>query len=101
MALTSPTFKPIINTGALNFSVIEENTVLGKCQILLPDGTRSFTLRSRSTCTLNISHSLSGPYITVNPKCCLTIDNVEFTGKILYIESSISVTTIETLITHG
>ena len=101
MALTSPTFKPIVSVGALNFSVIEEPTVLGKCQINLPDGTKSFTLRSRSLCTLKVSDSLSGPYITIKPNCCLALDNLEFTGKILYIESSISVTTIETLITHG
>lgn len=101
MAISSPTYKPIVNVGALNFKVQEDVTVLGLTQVALPDNTKSFTLRSRIPSELKVSDSLGGPYITIKEKAVLSLNNLEFTGKILYIESSVSVTTIETLITHG
>ena len=101
MPISSPSFRPIVSVGATQFKIQEDITVLGKCQVILPDLTKSFTLRSRTPCILKVSDSDGGQYITVKTNCCLAIDNLEFTGKILYIESSISVTMIETLITHG
>jgi hypothetical protein len=101
MAVSSPSYKPIVSIGATQFTVQEDATVLGECQVALPDLTKSFTLRSRTPCELRISDSIGGQYITVKPNACLALDNLEFTGKILYIESSIPVTIIETLITHG
>lgn len=101
MPVSSPSFKPIIATGATSLRTQEDVTVLGQAQVILPDNTKSLILRSRTPCELKISESIGGPYITIKSRCVLYLDNLEFTGKILYIESSISVTTIETLITHG
>ena len=101
MAVSSPTFKPIVSVGALNITILEETTVLGLASITLPAITKSITLRSRTPCSLRVSDSLGGQYFTIKPYCVLDIENVDLTGKILYIESSISITTIEALITHG
>lgn len=101
MAVSSPTFRPIVSVGAPSLTIEEYITVLGSVSIALPDETRGFILRSRSTCTLNMSDSLGGPSITIKPHCTLQVENLGITGKILYIESSIPITTIEVLITHG
>jgi hypothetical protein len=101
MPISSPSYQPKVSIGASTITTQEDVTVLGLTQVSLPDKTKSFTLKSRTPCELKISDSLGGPYITLNAKCALSIDNLEITGKILYIESSIPITTIETLITHG
>jgi hypothetical protein len=101
MPVSSPTFKPIISVGALQITIQEATTVLNQTTIALPALTKSFILRSRTPCSIKISDSLGGQYITVKPYCTFELENLEITGKILYIESSIPVTTIEVLITHG
>jgi hypothetical protein len=58
-------------------------------------------LRSRLKTELKVSMSLGGAFLTIKPYCTLRLDGLEITGKMLYIESSVPVTTIEALITHG
>jgi hypothetical protein len=101
MPVSSPVFKPIVNIGAQNITISEVTTVLGKATISLPDLTKSITLRARTACILKLSDTLGGQYITILPKCVLVLEGLEITGKILYIESNVSVVVIETLITHG
>jgi hypothetical protein len=101
MAISSPVFKPIVSTGALNLTILELITVANQATLTLPVNTKGLILRSRVACTLKISETLSGQYITVKPYCIFTLENLETSGKILYIESSIPIITIEVLITHG
>jgi hypothetical protein len=101
MAVSSPIFKPIISVDAIDFGVQEDITVLGKVEIVLPLRTRSLTLRSRSECELKVSSSLNGPYITIKKKCSLSLAGLDLSDKIMYIESSIAVTVIETITTQG
>lgn len=101
MAVSSPTFKPIVSIGALDISIIETVTVLGEATITLPTLAKSLVIRSRLPSELRVSTSLGGQYITIRPYCTLNLDGLEISGKILYISSTVPVTTIEALITHG
>ena len=103
MAVSSPTFKPVVSIGAVNITIVNTLTdnLTGKAQIALPDLTKSLTIRSRIKCELKISTIENGDYITLKPHCTLRLDGLEINGKILYIESTGSITTIEALITHG
>ena len=101
MAVSSPTFKPVVSTGALDITIVNSITIAGETTITLPDLTQGLVIRSRVTCELKLSTSLGGAYMTIKPYCTLRLDGLQITGKILYIESSVSITTIETLITHG
>ena len=101
MAVSSPTFKPIVATGAIDITIVESATVLGQTSITLPDATKSLVIRSRIPTELKLSTTLGGQYITIKPHCVLRLDGLEISGKILYIESMTPITTIEALITHG
>jgi hypothetical protein len=101
MPISSPIYKPIVSTGSSQISIIEETTIANQATITLPSVTKGIMLRSRTVCELKVSDSLGGPFITIKPRCTLELEILEITGKILYIESSIAITTIEALITHG
>jgi len=101
MPISSPTFKPVVATGASAVDIENVVTVLGVAVIALPDDTKSVTLRARDKAELKISTTLGGDYMTMLPRTVLTIDNLEINGLELHIISSVSVTTIEALITHG
>lgn len=101
MPISSPTFKPKVSIGSVDITIIESTTIAGQTTITLPVLTNSIVIRSRIVTELKLSTSLGGAYMTIKPYCTLRLDGLEINGKILYIESSVSITTIEALITHG
>lgn len=101
MAVSSPTYKPIVGTGAKSILVKENTTVAGEVTINLPATTRSLVLRSRTTCILKVYTTNAGDFITVNPYCVLKLEGLELSGQDIYISSSVSVVVIETILTLG
>lgn len=80
MAVSSPTFKPIVATGAIDITIVESTTVLGQTSLTLPDATKSLVIRSRIPTELKLSTTLGGQYITIKPHCVLRLDGLEITG---------------------
>lgn len=101
MAVSSPVYKPIVGTGAKTLVIEETTTAAGLATITLPALTRSVVIRARTPCTLKLSTTNGGDYITVNPYCVLKLEGLELEGQNVYVISSVAITVIEALITQG
>lgn len=99
MAVSSTTYKPQVAVGAKNVKIT--NLSLGTPSTeeshSLQDSLKSIIIRSRDTAKLQVAFTAteSGTkYLTIPGNATLALDALEFSGKILYVQSN-QVTTVE------
>lgn len=97
MPVSSPTFKPIISTGAKNIQITNLSIGVDE-EFVLPEGVREILIRAKNAAEITIAQTIGGDTFTVSPNCSLSIDGLELSSTSLFINSNIPATMVEILI---
>lgn len=90
MAITQPTFRPIVRSGASSLEITNLSVGTSEVSHALQVGLRTLLIRSRTKAELYIafvSGESSTKYLTIPKGTTLTLTDLEFDSKTLYIRA--------------
>lgn len=94
MAVSSPSFKPVVGTGALNKKISNVSaTATIETSLALTGTTKGLVIRSRNRGTLKLAFNSgeSGTtYLTINKGCVYSADGIEWNGTTIYFQSDVN-----------
>ena len=99
MAVSQPTFKPVVGTGAINKKItnLSVPTADTEVSLALTGTTKGLLIRSRNVGRLQIGFNATesgSNYLTLNRGCVYSITGIEWTSSTIYLQSNI-IDTIE------
>lgn len=90
MAITQPTFRPLVRSGASSIEITNLSVGTTEVSHALQSTLRSLVIRSRDKAELYIafvSGETTTKYLTIPKGCTLTLTDLEFDSKTLYIRA--------------